>query len=416
MVGRRQARLIAAVTAVGFVLGPTALAATGEDVTPSEWISRAYDGTAPNDISQTAAISADGRYAVYASLATNLVQDVDVNHALDVFLRDMTTGEVILISRNSSELAAGGEDPEISADGRFVAFCSAAGLVAEDTNGALDIYVYRVKTGQSLLVSTTYGGTPSEGGSCTPSISADGRFIAFESAAADLVPGDQNDGLDDIFVTNWRKRSTILASHTPAGGPASRDSNDASISANGRYVSYHSYAPDLVAGDDNNTQDVIVYDRRADQNTRASSAPDGTAGNKGSARAAMSANGRFVAYQSAANDLVTGDTNGAIDVFRTAIRSGRTVLVTLDPNGGPIAGQSMSASLSADGRHVTFASKRADHVPGLIIEDSAIFLRDLVEGITILVSQYSDGSPTQRRLVRPELRWHVDHVLDRRPA
>ena len=226
MTRRSRAWIAAAVVTIASVVGPSAASASVEPPAPAAWISRAYDGSPGDNISQSASISADGRWAVFASLATNLVEGDDANRVLDVFLRDMSTGTVTLLSRSPTGQPAGGEVPEISADGRFVAFCSPAALVELDTNGDFDVYLYRVKSGRLEIVSKAWDGSPSEGGSCTPSISADGRFVAFESRASDLVPGAQNDGLDDIFVTKIGNGSTVLASHTPAGGAATRDSND----------------------------------------------------------------------------------------------------------------------------------------------------------------------------------------------
>lgn len=402
---RFRSRAVAVVAVIGLTAG-TGVARgdvepTDETDRRTRWISRTYDGSPPNDISQTAAISADGRYAVFASMASNIVED-DTQHAIpDAFLRDMTTGETLMLSRHPSGQAVGGSGPEISADGRFVAFSTGSNLVPEDTNGRSDIYIYRVATGRFVLATTDHEGGPTDGNSESAGISPDGRFISYDSDATDLVASGDVNGFTDIFVTNWRTGRTELASRTPTGESPTRESNDSSLSGNGRFVSFHSYSWQLVPGDANEDLDAFVYDRRTDEVMRASSTPDGDAGNGASASGAVSADGRFVVYTSSATDLVPGDTNGLADVFRTSIRSGRTVLVTLDPDGGPIDGPSIYPSVSETGRYVTFVSTADDHLPELEIDGFTIFVRDLQEDTTSLVSQYPDGTPADNTSIDP---------------
>ena len=398
MTARRlqRATLATALGAIGLVAGPGATGAglvpPGEAAARTTWVSQAHDGSAGLDLAQGGALSADGRFGVYQSWANNLVPD-DTFGGPDVFHRDMRSGEVTLVSRNEGGVAAGGGAASVSAGGRLVAFCTGSALVAEDTNDASDVYVYRVRARHPVLVSKDRVGGPSDGRSCEPSISADGRFVSYGSVATDLVEGDEN-GRADIFVTRWRTGHTVLASHGPAGEATSHDSDDSHISGNGRYVTFHSNAPEMVPDDGNGTTDVFVYDRRADQVMRASSTPDGAACDTGAARGSVSANGRFVVFHASATDLVEGDTNGDTDVFRTSIRTGRTEIVTLDPDGGPIDGMSINPSVSDTGRYVAFSSLADNHMPDLPIVDSTIFVRDLRTGTTSLVSQYPDGSPT----------------------
>jgi TolB protein len=399
--------LLASVVAGALLTGPPAGADTPSTPDqlghPMQWVSSAYDGAAGNNLSQTGALSADSHYGVYASLANNLVEG-DTDGFLDVFLRDMMTGKVLRVSRSTTGGPANGDsgEPEISADGRVVVFCSgASNLVPGDTNGRADIFVYRVATQRIKIASVDRDGGPTDGDSCSPSISANGRYIAFESDASDLATGDDNGRLD-IYLSKVRTGKNTLASHTPDGSVLDFDSQDSSVSGNGRFVSYHSYG-ELVPDDDNSDLDVFVYDRRTDRNMRASSTPDGSAGDGGSARADLSDDGRFVVYHSSASDLVEGDTNDDIDVFRTSIRTGRSTLVTVRPDGGPVDGDSINPSVNGNGRYVTFGSRSPDHMPDLPITNATIFVRDLDKGKTRLVSKHLDGSPTTSGAYDPSI-------------
>ena len=184
----------------------------------------------------------------------------------------------------------------ISADGRYVAFYSAASnLVPGDTNGTCDIFVYDRQTDTIERVSVAADGTQGNGQSTGPSISADGRYVAFYSAASNLVPGDTN-GMSDIFVydrqTDTIERVSLAADGTQGNG----SSVGRSISADGRYVAFYSIASNLVPGDTNGTCDIFVYDRQTDTIQRVSVAADGTQGNDNSADSSISADGRYVAF------------------------------------------------------------------------------------------------------------------------
>src|SRR5437867_4406185 len=205
----------------------------------------------------------------------------------------------------------------LSADGRFVAFDSAAtDLVAGDTNGVSDVFVHDRQTGTTERVSVASDGAQGNGSSglvtfaFPPALSADGRFVAFVSFATNLVAGDTN-GATDVFVHD-RQAGTTERVSVASGGSQSNGSNVGSaLSADGRFVAFQSAATNLVADDTNGATDVFVHDRQTGTTERMSVASDGSQGNGFNAGPALSADGRFVAFHSTATNLVAGDTNRA---------------------------------------------------------------------------------------------------------
>ena len=203
--------------------------------------------------------------------------------------------------------------PSISADGRYVAFHSIAdNLVPEDTNGAPDVFIHDRQTGITELVSFSTGGVQGNLTSKDPSISTDGRFVAFWSYASNLVPGDTN-GLGDVFVRDRQTGETKRVSVTSSGGQSCGD--HPSISADGRYVAFQSICTNLLPHDGNYLSDVFVHDRQTGTTEIASIASESTQGNGESSAPAISGDGRFVAFESTSTNLVPGDTNTFKDLF-----------------------------------------------------------------------------------------------------
>jgi hypothetical protein len=265
-------------------------------------------------------LSTDGRYVAFESFASNLVSG-DTNGMLDIFVHDRQTATTTRASVASDGTEANNQSltPAISGDGRFIAFSStASNLVPGDTNpcpfACSDIFVHDQQTGATTRVSVASDGTQADGGSESPAISTDGRFVAFESVASNLISGDTN-GAFDIFVHDRQTGTVSRASVASDGTQANNTSRSASISADGRFVTFHSFATNLVQPDTNPDFDVFVHDRQVGSTTRASVASDGTQGNSGSVRPSISGDGRFVSFDSTASNLVPGDTNGLIDVF-----------------------------------------------------------------------------------------------------
>jgi Tol biopolymer transport system component len=317
-------------------------------------VSVPYDDPQAGSDAQSIAISADGAHAAFSSLADNLVPG-DTNRALDVFERDLRTGVTSRVSVASDGSQAEGfsdnDGVALSAGGRFVVFVSdATNLVPHDTNGAPDVFVHDARTGVTTRVSVATDGSQARLGSHDPTISADGRYVAFDSEATSLVPHDTN-GARDVFVHDMRTgvTSRVFATHPGSGV----DQSGPAISAHGRFVAFASHSTNPVPGARNGTYDVLERDRLTGATWRVSVASNGayTAG------PTISANGRYVAFFSTAGNLVSHDTNPDSDVFLHDARTGRTELVSVLTTGRQIDGRSEAPAISADGCCVAFLSK-----------------------------------------------------------
>src|SRR6266540_2170763 len=339
---------------------------------PMTRVSVASDGNEGNDRSyDRSALSKDGRFVAFRSAATNLVPD-DTNNTWDVFLHDQQTGQTTRVSVDSfgNQGNGGSFRPALSADGAVVAFDSdATNLVMGDTNGASDVFMY--EAGQTTLVSVGLGGAPGNSHSTDPSISANGRLVAFYSVATNLVNGDTNNA-GDIFVYD-KQGQTRRVSVSSGGAAGNSDSYDPSISPNGRFVAFYSVATNLVNGDTNtcgpfttpgSCSDVFVRDLQMGQTTRVSVASDGAQANGGSYIPSMSEDGDFVAFESGATNLVSDDTNNVGDIFVHDRQTGQTERVSVDSHDAQANGGSFNVSLSADGRAVAFYSNATNLVSG----------------------------------------------------
>ena len=345
---------------------------------------------APGDRGAEApAISGDGRFVAFASEADNL-SDEDTNAALDIFVRDLQTNTTTLVSRASGASGAPGdwrsEDPSISADGRFVAFSSIAQNLSDEDGSGADIFVRDLQANTTTLVSRASGapGAPADGGSVAPSISADGSFVAFESTAQNL--SDEDWSGTDVFVRDLQANTTTLVSRASgaSGAPGDLGSIDPSISADGRYVAFDSLAHSLSAEDNPAVlEDTFVRDMQANTTTlvsRASGVSGVAADTGGSVQSgpSISADGRYVAFDSLANNLSTED----YDVFGTQcqyfhgwfcysvpvgdvfVRDLQASTTTFASRASGAAGKafhstSLEPSISADGRHVAFSTCRS---------------------------------------------------------
>ena len=346
-----------------------------------------------NDASQEPAISTDGSCVVFMSNASNIVAG-DTNGAADVFVFDRTSGAIerVSVASDGTEAAGESQDPSISADGRYVAFWSyAPNLVAGDTNLASDVFVHDRVSGTTERVSVATGGGQANGDSFRPSISADGRYVAFESDATNLVAGDTN-GVYDIFVRDRQNGTTERVSVSTSGTQADNYSIVASISADGRYVAFQSFSTNLVAGDTNGLTDIFLRDRQGGTTQRVSLGGGGVQANGDSFLARISADGRFVAFESNGSNLVPGDTNGAMDVFVANLVNGTRERVSVATSGAQSSSGGSQPGISADGRYVLFTASGSDLVSGDTNGHADVFLRDRSSGTTVRVSLANDGS------------------------
>ena len=387
------ALLLLGTAVTGIPAEPVGLWAETEVIT--ERVSVASDGTQGDGGSDDPSASANGRYVAFQSLSDNLVS-ADTNYCKDVFVHDCETGQTTRVSV-ASDGTQGNDDsefPSISADGRYVAFASAASnLVSGDTNGTWDVFVHDRETGQTTRVSVASDGTQGKDLSYYfPSISADGRYVAFVSWASNLVSGDTN-GTPDVFVHDRETGQTTRVSVASDGAQGNREScTHPSISADGRYVAFDSLASNLVSSDTNGDWDVFVHDRETGQTTRVSIASNGTQGNGYSLWPFISADGRDVVFQSSASNLVTGDTNDCDDVFVHDCETEQTTRVSVASDGMQGDGSSSFSPISADGRCVTFMSRASNLVSSDTNGDWDVFVHDRETGQTTRVSIASNGT------------------------
>lgn len=382
----RALLLAALAAAAGF---PT-VAAPAQEYT--ERLSKNSLGTEGDGPSDSPIISLDARFLVFASEATNLVPN-DTNGLRDVFVHERTPGLTSRASESSSGAQANGAsfDPAITANGEYVAFASAAtNLVPGDTNGRTDVFVRHVASGIVERISVDSLGGQADGDSDRPSLSADGRYVAFRSDADDLVPGDTN-GRSDVFVHDRLTGLTRRVSVGPGGAQAHGDSVQPALSADGRFVAFASDADDLVPGDTNGASDVFLHDWMTGITERVSVDSAGAQAGGPSHDPAVSADGDLVVFASAADDLVPGDTNAADDVFLRDRRAGSTERVSLDSAGAQASGSSASPALTTDGSFVTFDSDAPNLVPGDTNGVRDVFQRERSVGRTVRVSVQSGG-------------------------
>lgn len=323
----------------------------------------AGNGDAGEEIS-VRAISADGRYVVFHSWADNLVAG-DLNGFVDVFRHDRVTGTTVRVSvsDNGGDAAGESKNPSISADGRFVAFASTASdIVSGDGNSTWDVFVRNMDFGTTQRVSVSSTGSDPDGESNRPSISADGSLVVFSSVATNLVTGFATT-IVDIYVRNLVAGKTTLVSIAQDGGSSEANSWRAKISPDGTTVSFASAANNLVPGDGGSV-DVFLRNLALGQTTRISVNTVGGDPNNRSGPVSLSHDGRVAAFWSRASDLVPGDTNDQDDIFVWDADVGVLKRINIADDGSQaVGGGSWNTAVSGDGRFVVFMSDAENLVP-----------------------------------------------------
>ncbi len=349
-------------------------------------------------------ISGNGRYVVFDSVDANLTGLTDSNGQSDVFLWNSGTNGLVQVSAKGTTVGNGASTVQaISADGRYVVFASSASnLVTGDGNGAQDIFIWdRDDTTNDpiRLVSKTAANASGAGISSNAVISADGKYVAFESQATDLVAGDTN-GVSDIFLYDVTTGQVTLLSRVGAAGAIGNGaSTNATISSgvNPR-VAFLSDAKNLSALDTNNTRDVYVRDITTNSTTlvtvNANGSAAGNAGGLGAPAGAespvISRDGKFVAFVSTANDLTATDGNNGADVFIRGLETGGTTSFVSAKSGSTnnsAAGVSAAPAISGDGRYVLFTSTAVDLAGADNNNAQDVFLRDTRLNTTALLSR-----------------------------
>ena len=343
----------------------------------TEIVSVDSSGVIGNNDSRYPSISADGRYVAFQSYATNLIPS-DAYFDYDVYLHDRVTGttEKVNLRSNGAQTVSGRSfEPSISGDGRYVAFHSSAfDLVAGDLNDVEDVFVRDRVAGTTERVSVSTAGVEGDFDSFRPEITPDGRFVGFSSFATTLVANDSNQG--DAFLHDRLTGTTEKMSVASDGSPALGQSSLGGLSADGRFVTFSSTAANLVANDTNNRTDAFLRDRLLETTRRVSVNTGEGEGQDFSIPTSISADGRFVVMQSLARNLMPGDGNGAMDIFVRDRVHDTTERVSLDSDGAQAIGGSFEAVISADGRWVAFSSFANNLFTVDYNGDIDIFVRD----------------------------------------
>jgi Tol biopolymer transport system component len=350
-------------------------------------VSQASGGVQANGSSSAAAISADGRYVAFESLATNLVA-VDGNATRDIFSHDTVTDTTGRVSVSSADGDSNGAsfDAAISPDGRYVGFESDANnlLASGDSNFLRDVFLHDMSTGVTGRASVNSDEEQAIGGdSAAAAVSSNGSYVAFQSAATNLVPGDTNGVFDgdtnavfDVFRRDTVAGETIRVSVTSLSAQANFQSVNPDISADGRYVVFESDATDLVTGDTNAARDIFVRDTVLNTTERVSISDDEQEANLGSSIGVISDDGRYVAFQSVATNLVSTVTNGLTHIFVRDRVAGRTVLFSTDDAGTQGNLASRFPALSGFGRRIAFESDATNLVTDDLNAATDVFVRD----------------------------------------
>lgn len=379
-------------------------------------------GVQANADSYDAAVSDNGQVIAFRSTASNLVAGDD-NKWPDIFVRDLgsaTTemasghitedhrysqhpslsddGQIVVMQTDlvslprlsqivahdrgtgvSNLLVASGDKanqaPFVSGNGQFIAFYSEGTLqdiippqmrpINDDTNNTIDSFVVdrvTVPIVATERVSRDGAGAQGVGDSFSPTLSDDGRYVAFYSYANNLVAGDTNEH-EDIFVKDRQTKGIVIASVASDGTIGNGDSYKPVISGNGKFVAFRSQASNLVAGDTNKHWDIFVRDLTLNTTSRVSVSSSGTQANHDSFEADISDDGRFVVFRSNAGNLVADDTNKRFDVFVHDRQSGQTVRVS-KPASGEANGHSYNPAISGDGAWIVFESNATNLVAG----------------------------------------------------
>lgn len=349
---------------------------------PGVYMSRASvdaDEQEANGYNMVSSISSNGRYIAFYSDASNLVSD-DTNNKGDIFRKDLQTGEVIRVSTDSSgnEANSGSWYSSISSNGRYVVFDSgASNLVSDDTNGQWDIFRKDLQTGTTVRVSTdSIGNQANSGSDWASSISSDGRYVAFSSAANNLVAGDTN-SKKDIFRKDLQTGEIEIVSTDQSDSQADAASWDPSMSADGRYIAFHSGAANLVSGDTNGTGDIFRKDMETKEIVRATTDSLGNQAYGYSDSPSISSDGRYIVFFSVASNLVSGDTNAKKDIFRKDLETSQTVRVNVDSVGNQANDESNYSSISSDGRYVVFDTKASNLIPNDSNNDWDVYRKDM---------------------------------------
>ncbi|HWJ62150.1 MAG TPA: DUF4214 domain-containing protein [Acidimicrobiales bacterium] len=343
-------------------------------------ISVATDGTPGNGDSSQASISFNGRYVAFRSTATNLVPG-DTNGQPDVFLRDTLKKTTVRVSvaGNGAQLTGGeSSKPTVSGDGTEVLFLTAAtNAVAGDANGKPDAFIRNVNAGFTERISVTGGEAPLTAGAVTASMSSNGRYVVFDSATTQIA-GD-TDASSDAFLRDRVLGSTEVVSIANDGSASNAPCQFPTVSDNGRYVAFQTQATGMSPASDSAETDVFVRDRTTAKTQLASLTDGDQPGNQGGSVPQLSADGSRVAFGSGSTNLVSGDTNATSDLFVRDLAAGTTTRTSVKTLGGQLTGLSFSGAISPDGTATSFTTLAKDGYSSDANDTFDVFVRQTFE-------------------------------------
>ncbi len=360
----------------------------GTEYTGHTLLNPGFDGPANNAVF-TAGLSANGRYAVLLSTATNLVAGFNPRGQQQFYLKDTVTGDITPVSTDVSG-QAGGLGPTgtvfVSNDGSRVIFQSSASYGLTDPNISNDVFSKNMTTGVVTALSTTAGGLVGNGASNLADVSPDGQFVVFASASTNLTGSDTNGNFPDVFLKNSVTGAIQMVSVTTAGAQAFSTSNGGAVSANGRYVAFNSFGA-LQAGDTNATQDVYLRDTQTNTTTRVSLGVGNAPLIYDSNLEDLSADGSLVLFTTIAPILPADPFNIDYDLYLRNVATGALTLVSVAADGVTSPGQVIqgSARMSADNRYVTF-STNGSFDAGDVNASNDVFRKDLQTGALLRIS------------------------------
>lgn len=321
--------------------------------------------------------STDGTIVTFQSTASNLVTG-DTNGKLDIFVRDRSAYVTRRVSVSSSNGQANGDSsyPQVSPNGRYVVFASvASNLASSDRNTLSDIFRHDLQTGQTGHVSVGVAGAQANGNSLYPAISGDGRYIAFHSTASNLVSGDTN-GWTDVFVRDMQTGQTQRVSVSASGAQGSGNSTYPDLSDDGRYVIFISKARNLASGDTNSFNDLFLHDRTNDVTKRLTKGVGNTQINGNTISPESSGNGQVIVFGSEASNLVSGDSNRVADIFVVNQQTGVIRRLSVGNAGQQGNQRHFQQHISQDGTHVVYSTTSGNLVSGDTNGAQDVFLSD----------------------------------------
>ncbi len=381
-----------------------------------ELVSVASDGTQANGPAQFPTISDNGRFVVYESHADNLVPgDTNEAADVFCYDRENGTTFRVSLRSDGTQANGASFRPSTSSDGRYVAFTSLAdNLVEGDANEEGDVFVRDLQTGTTERISVSTEGVEgnhvSGGVGAGPGrISGDGRYVVFGSFASTLTPDDTN-LRDDVFLRDRTLGTTVRVSVSSDGVEGDGHNLYGDASEDGRYVVFHSIATNLVDDDTNGESDIFLRDIVAGTTTRISVGLADAEANAGSSFVRISADGNVVTYQSLASNLVADDTNALIDIFIQDLAMGTLTRVSVADDGSQSDGTSSFVAISDDGRVMAYQSLAANLVPGDANEASDVFVwgKSILEPATPTPTSTTTPIPTPTLTPTPQLIGDVD--------